>query len=423
MRRRRFLRRAVAGLTASGLTATGLTASGLTPTGLAAAGPMPGLPAAISPLAPERLGIGFIGCGGRGRTLMEYFLKRKDVEVRAVCDVYDPRLKAAAQAASPTAAPYADYRELLERKEIDAVVVATPDHWHARMVIDAAEAGKDAYVEKPLCHTVDEGFAMVEAVARTKRIVQVGTQRRSYPLFLEGKKVFDSGRCGKVRLVTSWWYNQQMSLGKGKLEGKLDWEKWLGSAEKRPVDELRFFNWYYFWDYSGGLMVGQAAHMIDAINMILGSKYPTAVTAAATRTHLEGAEVPETTNMAIEHGDAFLAVFTLGYQAMVYLPPHDLLAQFHGLNARFDIGRESFALYPAQLERELKPETKREMFGTFPEATAQHIENFIDCVRSRKQPNAPVEVANHTNVALCMAMESIKTGRRIRFDLEKRRME
>jgi len=371
----------------------------------------------------SRLGVGFIGCGGRGTTLLRsYFLRRPDIEVRGVCDVYEPRLKAAAAAASPTAVPYSDYRQLLERKDIDLVVVASPDHWHARMVIDAVEAGKDAYVEKPLAHTVDEGFAMVEAVERTRRIVQVGTQRRSYTLFLEGKKVFDQGRCGKVRLVTSWWYNQQTGLGKGRIEGKLDWEKWLGSAAKRPVDDLRFHNWYYFWDYSGGLMVGQAAHMIDAINMLMGSTFPTAVTATATATHLEGAEVPETTNLAIEYGDEFLAVFTLGYAAMVYLPPHDLHAQFHGLNARFDIGRESFALYPAQQKRTLEPETKLEMFETFPEATAQHIENFVSCVRSRKQPTAPVEIANHTNVALCMAMESIKAKRRVTFDVRTRRM-
>jgi len=376
--------------------------------------------------ASDRLGVGFIGCGGRGQSLLGYFLARKDVEVRGVCDVYEPRLKQAAAKASPTAASYADYRELLAQKAIDAVVIATPDHWHARMIIDACEAGKDVYVEKPLCHTLDEGFAVVEAVARTKRIVQVGTQRRSYTLFLEGKKVFDEGRTGPVRLVTSWWYNQQTSLSKGKIEGKLNWEAWLGTAPKRPVDDLRFHNWYYFWDFSGGLVVGQAAHMIDAINMIMGSKYPTALTASATKTHLEGAEVPETANLAIEYGDEFLATFTLGYAAMVYLPPHDLHAQFHGLNARFDIGRESYALYPApdigKGQRDPVPSVKREMFGTFPDATAQHIENLIQCIRTREQPSATVEIANYTNVALAMAMESMRTGRRVRFDLAGRRM-
>ena len=154
-------------------------------------------------------------------------------------------------------------------------------------------------------------------------------------------------------------------LAKSSIEGKLDWEKWLGPRRRGRLDAIRFHNWYYFWDYSGGLMVGQAAHIIDAINMIMGSTFPAAVTAAATRTHLEGAEVPETTNMAIEYGDEFLAVFTLGYAAMQYLPPHDLHKHFHGLDARFDIGRESFALYPAQLERELAGSETRDV-RTFP---------------------------------------------------------
>jgi predicted dehydrogenase len=369
--------------------------------------------------AGDKLGVGIIGCGGRGHTLLGYFKERPDVEIRGVCDVYEPRLRSATAASSPTGAPFADYRKLLEQQAIDAVVVATPDHWHARMVIDAVHAGKDAYVEKPLCHTIDEGFQMMAAVEETKRIVQVGTQRRSYDLFIEAKKVMDSGPTGPVKLVTSWWYNQTTRLGTAKLQGKLDWEQWLGPAEKRPFDELRFHNWYYFWDYSGGLMVGQAAHVIDAINWLMGSTYPVAVTAAACRPRLEGAEVPETTNMAIEYDGPqdYLAVFTLGYYSMQYLPPHDLGNEFRGLKARFDIGREHFALYPAQLERELKPELKREQFGTFPQATTAHVANFIDCIKSREQPNATVEMGQHTNVALCLAMDSIRSKKREEFKL------
>src|SRR5690606_27634763 len=145
------------------------------------------------------------------------------------------------------------------------VIVATPDHWHARMTIDAVEAGKDVYVEKPMCHQIDEGFDVIEAVRRTKRVVQVGTQRRSYDLFLEGKKVMDSGAVGDVRLVNGWWYNHASSTRAATLEGDLDWEKWLGPAAKRPLDAMRFRNWYYFYDYSGGLMIGQAAHVVDCI--------------------------------------------------------------------------------------------------------------------------------------------------------------
>ena len=373
--------------------------------------------------ASEKIGIGLIGSGGRGQTLLGHFRKVPGVEFRAVCDVYEPNLKAGVAAASPTAAPYLDYKKLLERPEVDAVIVATPDHWHARMAIDAVEAGKDVYVEKPMCHKPEEGFQVVEAVKRTGRILQVGTQRRSYDLFIEGKKVMDSANLGPVHLVTAWWYNQQLSLGGGKLDGKLDWEKWLGTAPSRPFDEVRFRNWYYFWDYSGGLMVGQAAHVVDAINWFMGSGIPEAVTVTAGRVHLAGAEVPETTSMAIEYPGDFIAIVTIGYSTMRYPTPRDQMKQFHGLRARFDIGRESYALYRETLDRELPPAAHREAYGTFPSATDAHTANFIDCCRSRKAPNAPAEAGNFTAVALCMAMESIRTGRKVKWNAEKRVME
>ena len=142
--------------------------------------------------------------------------------------------------ASTGARPFQDYRRLLEDKTLDAVIVATPDHWHARMVIDAVEAGKDVYVEKPLAHKIEEGFAIIEAVRRTRRIVQVGTQRRSSELFLQARELVTGGRLGDIRLVTSAWYNNQSSLSNRRLTGDLNWKQWLGSAPERPVDALRF---------------------------------------------------------------------------------------------------------------------------------------------------------------------------------------
>ena len=125
---------------------------------------------------------------------------------------------------------------MLEDKSIDAVLIATPDHWHAQMTIDAVEAGKDVYVEKPMVHKIEEGFRVIEAVRRTKRVVQVGMQRRSYDVFQEAKQIMDSGVTGEVRLVNSWWLNYQPGLRQKKLEGNLDWQQWLGSAPKREVD-------------------------------------------------------------------------------------------------------------------------------------------------------------------------------------------
>jgi predicted dehydrogenase len=373
--------------------------------------------------AQERIGVGLIGAGGRGRYLTNTFKEQPGVEMRAVADVYEPNLKRGLEAAGGQARPYDDYRRLLDNRDIDAVIVATPDHWHAQMTIDAVAAGKDVYVEKPMCHTIAEGFRVIDATRRHKRIVQVGTQRRSYDLFLEGKKVMDSGRLGEVKLVNAWWYNYAGSARRANLEGKLDWEKWVGPAKKRPLDPHRFFNWYYFWDYSGGLMVGQAAHVIDAIHWYMNSTYPIAVSCAGGKSHIEGVEVPETTSMLIEYPEDYLAVFTVGYRAMRYPPANDQMKQFNGSKARFDVARESWALYPESREIDMKPALEKKQYGTFERASGQHIANFLDCVRSRKEPNAPVEAGQGTNVVLCMAMEALRSGRRMKWNTAKRDME
>jgi predicted dehydrogenase len=222
-----------------------------------------GSAALLAQTGPQIRG-GIIGAGGRGRYLTANF-KELGVDMAAVCDVYEPNLQAGIKAASSNARGYDNYKRLLDDKGINVVVVATPDHWHAQMVIDAVAAGKDVYVEKPLAHTIEDGDRMVKAVRASKRIVQMGTQRRSYDIFQEAKKIADSGALGEVRLVNSWWVNNQASLRNAKLEGKLDWEQWQGSAPRKPLDSTRFFNWYYFPEYSGGMMIGQAAHVVDAI--------------------------------------------------------------------------------------------------------------------------------------------------------------
>jgi len=380
--------------------------------------------AASTPIlgANEQIRIGVIGSGGRGRLLTSEF-KEIGAGMVAVCDVYEPNLQAGLKVASTGAKPYGNYKRLLEDKSIDAVIIATPDHWHARMAIDAVEAGKDVYVEKPMAHTIGEGFRLIEAVRRTRRVLQVGTQRRSFDLFQEAKRVMDSGEVGDVRLVNSWWLNHAGALRQRKLEGKLDWQQWLGSAPKRELDPLRFFNWYWFWDYSGGLMVGQAAHVIDAIHWLMNSSHPAAVTCSAGRANLDGAEVPETTTMAIEYPENYLAVFTLGYKAMRYNLFNDQLKQFHGSKARFDVGRESYALYPQSSALEMKPTLEVKRPSSFGPATRAHIRNFLDCIRSRKDPNATVEMGQSTSIVLCMAMDSLRKGRRLRWNQAARRVE
>jgi predicted dehydrogenase len=370
--------------------------------------------------ANERIRGAIIGSGGRGQFLTENF-KEIGVEMAAVCDVYEANLKSGLQAASTGAKAYDNYKRVLEDPSIQVVVIATPDHWHAQMVIDAVEAGKDVYVEKPMTHVIADGFRVIEAVRRTKRVVQVGMQRRSFDLFQEGKRLMD--RVGDVRLVNSWWLNNQKSLAQKKLEGKLDWEQWLGPAPKRELDPTRFFNWYYFWDYSGGLTVGQAAHIIDAIHWFMNSTYPLAVTCAGGRTNLAGAEIPETTSMAVEYPENYLAVFTLGYKAMHYSSNNDQMKQFHGSQARLDMGRESYALYPQSDEVDMKPAVESKRPGSFSPATRAHIRNFLECVASRKDPNAPVETGQHTAVVLSMAIDAMRQGRRLKWNAVERKVE
>lgn len=372
--------------------------------------------------ANDRIRAGIIGAGGRGRYLTGQF-KELGVEMTGVCDVYEPNLQLGLKEANTGARSFTDYRRMLDDKSFDAVVVATPDHWHARMVIDAVEAGKDVYVEKPMAHKIDEGFAVIDAVRKTKRIVQVGTQRRSAELFLEAKKIMESGQLGEIRLVTSHWLNNQASLSNRTLTGNLDWNQWLGSSPKHPVDATRFFNWYYFWDYSGGLLVGQAAHILDTIEWFMGSKEPIAVTCTGGRTNLAGAEVPETATVAIEFPENYLATFTLGYKSMRYNSFNDQLKQFHGNKGRFDVGREWYSLYPESNAIEMKPSIDKRKPGSFSSAAPSHIRNFMECIRSRKEPNAPVEAGQATNILLCMAMDSLRAGRRLKWNAQKRQVE
>lgn len=378
--------------------------------------------AAAALFADDLPRVGIIGAGGRGRYLIEQF-KEVGARVAAVCDVYEPNLQAGIKAASTGAASFTEHRKLLDDHSLEAVIIATPDHWHARMAIDAVNAGKDVYLEKPLAHTIEDGFALVDAVRRTKRILQVGTQRRSAELFLDARQYASPARLGDVRLVTSMWLNNQASLSNRSLEGPLDWKQWLGSAPERPQDAMRFFNWYYFWDYSGGLLVGQAAHILDTIQWYMGSKEPVAVTCAGGRVNLTGAEVPDTANIAIEYPENYLATFTLGYKAMRYNSFNDQIVQFHGSKARLDLGRESYGLYPESGAVAMKPSVDVKQPGSFSSTTRAHIRNFLGCVRSRQEPNAPVEAGQATNIVLCMAMESLRSGRRLRWNPQTRRAE
>ena len=375
---------------------------------------------AFAAAASDRSRMGAIGTGGRGTYLTEQF-REHGAEMAAVCDVYERRLENGRRAASPGAAAHYDYRRLLDDATIDAVVIATPDHLHARMLIDAVEAGKHVYIEKPLARTVDEGFRMIDAVRRTGRTVLVGTQRRSYDLYGEAKRLLDSGVAGDIRLVNAWWVNRWDALRTQPISGRLEWELFLGGAPKRAFDPVRYFNWLAFRDYSGGMMIGQAAHVVDAVQWMMNSQAPVAVTAAGGRINVPGAEIPETSSMIVEFPENYMLVFTLGYQAMRYNLHNDQCMQFHGHTARFDLGREAWAITPQTSAIDSKPAREKRMPNTFEAASRAHVRHFLDCLRNGTKPNSTVETGQWTNIVLAMAEESLRAGRRIEWDASRRR--
>lgn len=364
--------------------------------------------------------VGLIGAGGRGQYLMRLCMRRPEIRIGGICDVYEPRLEQALSATGNKAKAYRNYRALLDNQDIDAVLIATPEHWHHRMLLDALAAGKDVYVEKPLCQTPEQGAELVEVARRSKSVVQVGMQRRSYDLFLKARRVVTDGTLGTVRMVRSWWLNYDLQPPTGKLQGALDWEQWQGPAPHRPLDPARYFNWRSYSDYSGGVMADQGAHVFDGIHMLMGATYPSAVNASAGRTHRPGVDTPESVVVVAEYPEDFIACFNINYAAMRYKPRHDQLTNLDGDRARLDIGRENFMVYR---KGEEDVPAMSELSGGFDKATEAHISNFLECVRTRAVPNAPVEKGFAAVLVTQMGNISLREKRRVRWNAQQKKVE
>jgi predicted dehydrogenase len=366
----------------------------------------------------DRIMLGVIGSGGRGTSVMGVFQKDPALQVTAICDVYEPNLENAVSVASKVAGThpkvYRNYKELLSDKNVEAVLIATPEHWHYQMVLDALAAGKDVYVEKPLCQTPEQGIVLVQAERETKQIVQVGMQRRSYDLYHEGRAIVAGGTLGSVRMVRSWWLNNYLGgAAATTLAGPLDWEQWQGPAKRRPMDADRFRNWRFYSDYAGGIVADQGAHVFDGIHMLMSAGFPSAVTAAANKPHKAGVDQPESVVVIAEYPEDFLGVFTVNYAAMQYKSRNDQLNQLDGDLARMDIGREELKVFMKGAEEQAAIEKKSEKgFGW---ATDLHVQNFLQCVRTRQTPTAPMKLAFQAALVVQMANLSLKNGRRMRW--------
>jgi predicted dehydrogenase len=387
--------------------------------------------------ANNRVNVGLIGCGGRGRFVARHMAQAPDVAFTAVADVYLPNAGLARQWAGPDTRVFQDFRRLLDLKDVDAVLVATPDHWHAIITVLACQAGKDVYVEKPASLTVREGRAMVNAARAHKRVVQVGTQHRSAPHFARIAGIIRRGDIGPVNYVRLWNYANHTPKGIGRLpdseppEG-LDWDMYLGPSPKVPFNRNRFLgNYRYFWDYSGGYITDFGNHRLDTMQQIMGVTAPRTISAAGGSFTLRDArETPDFLTVTYEY-DGFIATYEGSN-----LNGHGMGGRTPGhryYNARGDwdqpngiafYGTEA-AIYAERIGWEIFPEPGRSApkvqrhWENVEEPTRAHAANFIDCVRTRATPNADVEIGHRSTTVALLGNIAYRTGQKLHWDAAK----
>ncbi|MEO8657295.1 MAG: Gfo/Idh/MocA family oxidoreductase [Bryobacteraceae bacterium] len=358
--------------------------------------------------ANDRIGMGVIGTGERGTYVMTVFQKNAEVEVRALCDVYAKRIDEA-QAKAPNTKTFGDHRRLLELKEIDAVLIASPDHWHKQHAIDAMNAGKDIYCEKPLCRTREEAPDMVRAARVTNRICQIGLQQRSAPIYIEAKQKFvTSGMIGKISHIDAFWHaGHAEALPTEPVEkpSNLDWVRFLGPVKYRDWSPGQYLNFRAFLDFNGGKMTDFGHHWMDVVHMYMGERAcNSAVFAGGVYFNFnDGRTAPDTCNALFEYDG-----FTVNFQSHTFGGEYGIT--FHGSNGQLFVNRNRWEYTPA--EKNPKTETKR-IPG---DITVDHVRNFLDCCRSRNLPNADVGLASISILPPLLAVQSYFEQRRLRFN-------
>jgi predicted dehydrogenase len=312
------------------------------------------------------------------------------VDWAAVADVYGENLDAGLKAAGPQAKGYVDHRELLERKDIDAVLIASPEHWHHDHLVDTLRAGKDCYCEKPMSWSIEQGASMVKEVRKTDGVVQIGMQRRSSPAIMECKKIIDDGTIGEINLVRAEWYWDRTLTVKPVEADRLDWNRFVGPARKQPFEPVRFRNWRYFWDFSGGNMTDQGTHLIDVVQWFTNTSQPLAAHCYGEVYKLQPSETPDTFCATFEY-PKFTCTWTLTYTNSFH---NGWGLVFQGQKGTLELCEQGYRVFnePWGKFRWDKVEPAIEKLPGGLTAAGAHIQNFLECVKSRKQPNATVEI-------------------------------
>lgn len=402
--------------------------------------------------ANDRVGVGFIGFGIRGNILLEAARDTQQADLIEVCDCYQGHLERAKErTGGKIATNFAQYKKLLDRKDIDAVIIATPDHWHLPIVLDAISAGKDVYIEKPMTHRIEDGPPIIEVARKNKRIVQAGSQWVSGDQNKKAREIVASGKLGKVTKVTA-SYNRNSSTGSWNYPIALDvqdgvnfnWTEWLGPAPKVPYDPQRVFRYRKYWDYSGGISTDLFVHLITSIHFILGVEMPKSVVAnGGILFRHDGREVPDTLDALFDYGDFCVNMASTFNSASTAGQGIQFLGTDGSLSLALGAGMTELAEYKAEgygysidswpkamqeafmnegnhrKESEgtgVKPTPENIAVETKPDATVLHLANFFDSVRTRKPVYENAEVGHHAAAAGHMVNLSYRSGKRMVWD-------
>jgi len=398
--------------------------------------------------ANGRIGVGIVGFGLVGRIHMRDVIAQGDAQVIGIAETYQPRLEAAAELAGGSVLKTSDFRRLLDNKDIDAIIVSTPDHWHALIMMMACAAGKDVYVEKPLTRFVREGRWMVDVARRHQRIVQVGTQNRSGPNFQRARDYIRGGKLGQlVSVQCNYFRNLMPGFGNPPYTQpppQLDWEMWQGPAPARDYNANRgIYHFRWFWDYSGGQMTNLGQHSLDLVHWFTDLNAPRAVYSSGGRHFLrDNCQTPDCQDAVLEYPG-----FTTVCQYREASAGHDTLgmgsAVFYGTYGTMIVGRTGYQVLPDPKINPInsvakilgghpvggpQPVTEEKgQYWTKPQNDQSgdgaadfraHIRNFLDCIKSRRDPIADLESGHRVATACHLANISLRTGHKVMWDSE-----
>jgi predicted dehydrogenase len=362
--------------------------------------------------ANDRIAYAVLATGGRGRYVSTVFTEMGG-DCMALCDVYEPNLELALKD-SPKAKLYRNYHELLAKeKNIDAVLIASPDHHHAPMLYAALAAKKDVYLEKPLSKTLDQSGQMIAAVRKSKQVVQIGMQRRSAPAIIAARKIVEEGTLGRITIVKAQWHWAfSKPLDNSPLPGKIDWEAFLGDAPKRPLEPRRYRWWRGFWDYAGGNMTDQGTHLMDVVQSFMQSGPPQTAFARGYLAKMEGAEHPDVFTATFEYPN-FITTWTLDYCNSFQ---NGWSISFFGDRGTMVLDGFGYRVYAEPFKHNAPPVLEEKA----PVPVTTHVGNFYESLRARKEPNCTVEMAAQAVAGPHLANISLREGRMVKLGADGR---